>query len=256
MRKGAEEAVRGSHQISGPRLGRLPCPDNGCSIRAFSPGNSLPSSRLQPPTIPVSNSSCMKTHFATLAPRPSPAVLPAMAEIKTQTVLYKDGATVLEGYVAYDDAVEGCGIPACSSSMIGLACRNTPRPARAPSSPSSATPPFAADIYGQGRPPHRPRPTCGKEAGKYKGDLPLFRRRASLALEQLPGPGRRGYEASRRPSATASAAPACWSSPAAARPIKAIVSFPRRPFPPPLPAQPGKVTLRRPCLPTALPTPL
>ena len=34
-------------------------------------------------------------------------LVPRVAEIKTQAVEYKDGDTVLEGYLAYDDAVKG-----------------------------------------------------------------------------------------------------------------------------------------------------
>jgi dienelactone hydrolase len=43
---------------------------------------------------------------------------------------------------------------------------------------------FAADIYGKGVRPTDPK-DCAAEAGKYKGDLPLLRKRVTLGLEQL-----------------------------------------------------------------------
>ena len=35
------------------------------------------------------------------------AAMPAQAELQKKTIEYKDGETTLEGYLVYDDAVEG-----------------------------------------------------------------------------------------------------------------------------------------------------
>ena len=108
--------------------------------------------------------------------------LPARAEIKTGTILYKDGDTVLEGYVAYDDAVKG---PRPGVLVIhdwtGLQDYAKVRARQLAELGYTA---FAADIYGQGIRPNDPA-ECGKQAGKYKGDLPLLRRRVQLGYEQL-----------------------------------------------------------------------
>ncbi len=123
----------------------------------------------------------MKAHFVTLAVALA-GVLPSMAEIKTQTVTYKDGDTVLEGFVAYDDAIKGPhpGVLVVHD-WTGLQDYAKTRARQLAELGYTA---FAADIYGQGVRPTDPA-DCGKEAGKYKGDLPLYRRRLSLALDQL-----------------------------------------------------------------------
>src|SRR5207253_10099893 len=43
---------------------------------------------------------------------------------------------------------------------------------------------FAADIYGKGVRPNDPK-ECAVQAGTYKNDLPLLRRRVMLGLQQL-----------------------------------------------------------------------
>lgn len=106
----------------------------------------------------------------------------AVAAIKTEVVEYKDGDTVLEGFVAYDDAI------------------TTPRPGvlvihdwtglqdytkrRATMLAELGYIAFAADIYGKGV---RPTETqhCAVQAGTYKSDLPLLRRRVTLGFDQL-----------------------------------------------------------------------
>jgi dienelactone hydrolase len=164
------------------------------------------------------------------------SVLPAMAEIKTQTVLYKDGATVLEGYVAYDDSVKGPhpGVLVVHD-WTGLQDYAKTRAKQLAELGYTA---FAADIYGQGVRPTDPA-DCGKEAGKYKGDLPLYRRRLSLALEQLQA--QTGVDAQHL-----GAIGYCFGGTGvlelarSGAPVKAIVSF-HGGLGTTLPAQPGKV---------------
>ncbi|WP_413558240.1 dienelactone hydrolase family protein [Bdellovibrio sp. HCB209] len=110
------------------------------------------------------------------------ATTAASAAIKTENVEYKEGKTVLEGYMAYDDSVK------------------TPRPAvlivhqwmglsenekmRAQMLAEKGYVVLAADIYGKGI-----RPTtmeeAGKLAGQYKGDRKLFRAREMAAFNVL-----------------------------------------------------------------------
>lgn len=106
----------------------------------------------------------------------------ASAAIKTETVDYKEGKTVLEGFMAYDDSIK------------------TPRPAvliihqwkglsenekmRAQMLAEKGYVAFAVDIYGKGI-----RPTTAEEAGKlagqYKNDRKLFRARGMAAFNHL-----------------------------------------------------------------------
>ena len=44
----------------------------------------------------------------------------AQAEVRTETIEYKQGDTTLEGYLAYDDAFRA-NVPACSSCINGSA---------------------------------------------------------------------------------------------------------------------------------------
>ena len=106
----------------------------------------------------------------------------ATAAIKLETVEYKDGDTVCEGAVAYDDATKsprpgvllvpdwmGAGDYAKSRAKqvaaLGYVC-------------------FVADIYGKGvRPANAGE--AGAQAGKYKADRPLLRQRVNAALAEL-----------------------------------------------------------------------
>ena len=106
----------------------------------------------------------------------------ASAEIKLETVEYKDGDTVCEGAVAFDDATKtprpgvllvhdwmGAGDYAKSRAKqvaaLGYVC-------------------FVADIYGKGVRPANGGEASG-EAGKYKGNRPLLRQRVNAALAEL-----------------------------------------------------------------------
>jgi dienelactone hydrolase len=107
---------------------------------------------------------------------------PAFAEIKTAAVSYKDGDVELEGFVAYDDVKAGLrpGVLVIHD-WTGVQDYTKMRTKQLAELGYVA---FAADIYGKGVRPTDPK-DCAAEAGKYKGDLPLLRKRVTLGLEQL-----------------------------------------------------------------------
>jgi dienelactone hydrolase len=106
----------------------------------------------------------------------------ARADLKTQTVEYKDGATVLEGYLAYDTAFTGKR-PAVLvvHQWKGLTEYERKRCEMLAKQGYVA---FAVDIYGKGI-----RPTtvqdAGAQAGKYKSDRALLRQRVNAGLNSL-----------------------------------------------------------------------
>jgi dienelactone hydrolase len=106
----------------------------------------------------------------------------AFAEVKTQIISYKDGEVELEGFLAFDDAVKG---PRPGVLVIhdwtGLQEYTKMRTRQLAELGYVA---FAADIYGKGI---RPTDTkeCAVQAGSYKKDLPLLRKRVTLGLDQL-----------------------------------------------------------------------
>ncbi len=104
------------------------------------------------------------------------------AAVKTETVEYKEGNTVLEGFLAYDDTSTNIrpGVLIVHEWM-GI---NDYTKRRAVMLAEMGYVAFAADIFGKGV-----RPTNTKEASeqaaKYKGDRPVLRARALAGLEQL-----------------------------------------------------------------------
>jgi len=106
----------------------------------------------------------------------------AQAAIRTQAVEYKQGETVLEGYLAYDDAVAGKrpGVLVVHEWM-GL---NPYAKRRAEQLAGLGYVAFACDIFGKGV---RPKDTkeAGALAGKYRGDRALMRARAAAGLDVL-----------------------------------------------------------------------
>ena len=106
----------------------------------------------------------------------------AFAKIKTASVIYKDGSAELEGFVAYDDSAKG---PRPGVLVIhdwtGLQDYAKTRATQLAELGYVA---FAADIYGKGVRPTDPK-ECAVQAGTYKNDLPLLRRRVMLGLDQL-----------------------------------------------------------------------
>lgn len=100
-----------------------------------------------------------------------------------KTVEYRDGATVLQGYVAYDDGIKGKrpGVLVVHEWM-GLGDYEK---RRADELAKLGYVAFAADIYGKGVRPAT-QELAAKEAAKYRGsDRSLIRSRAAAGLEKL-----------------------------------------------------------------------
>jgi dienelactone hydrolase len=106
----------------------------------------------------------------------------ARAEIKTQTFDYRQGATVLEGFMAWDDAITG--------KMPGVLVfpqwtgptdheRNAARELA-----KLGYVAMVADVYGKGIHPPAPKES-GIEMAKYIDDRPLFRARVKAGFDRL-----------------------------------------------------------------------
>lgn len=105
----------------------------------------------------------------------------ALAEIRTETVAYQHGDTILQGYLAYDDAQTGKrpGVLVVHE-WWGL---NDYAKSRARQLAELGYVAFAADMYGDGA-----TTTDPKKAGKWSSEVkggPLIRERSSLALDIL-----------------------------------------------------------------------
>jgi dienelactone hydrolase len=109
-------------------------------------------------------------------------LIAARAEIKTETVVYQDGDTKLEGRLIYDTALTG-KLPGILvvHQWKGI---SDGEQRRAEMLAKLGYVAFLADIYGQGV---RPKTTqeAGAQAGKYKSDRALLRQRANAALARL-----------------------------------------------------------------------
>jgi len=113
------------------------------------------------------------------------AAIPAAAHAKvvTETVEYKQDGTVLEGVLAYDDAVKGKrpGILVVHEWM-GI---NEHTLQKTKDLAAMGYVAFAADIYGKGVRPKDPK-AAAAESSKYRdGDRKLLRARAMAGLDQL-----------------------------------------------------------------------
>lgn len=106
----------------------------------------------------------------------------ARAEIRIQTVEYRDGETVLEGCVTWDDSQAGKrpGV-LIVHQWKGLTDYEKKRAEMLAKLGYVA---FCADIYGKGVRPTTPQ-EAGATAGKYKTNRTLLRQRVNLALAQL-----------------------------------------------------------------------
>ena len=100
----------------------------------------------------------------------------------TRDVLYRDGATVLQGYVAYDDATK----TRRPGVLIGHQWKGLgeyeKRRARMLAQMGYVA--FALDIYGKGVRP-KTREEAGAQAGKYRANRPLLRQRARAGVLEL-----------------------------------------------------------------------
>ena len=109
----------------------------------------------------------------------------AQARLVTKTVEYRQGDTVLEGYLAYDDSVKGKrpGVLVIHE-WKGLGPYEKKRAEQLAALGYVA---FAADIYGKNVRPATPE-LAAKEAAKYRGpDRGLIRERAAAGLDRLAG---------------------------------------------------------------------
>jgi dienelactone hydrolase len=106
----------------------------------------------------------------------------ARAEVKTETIEYKEGDKVLEGYLVYDTAISG--------KRPGVLVVHQWKGAgpyekkRAEMLAQMGYVAFALDIYGKGIRPSDTK-TAGAEAGKYKSNRALLRKRARAGLDVL-----------------------------------------------------------------------
>ncbi|TSK08872.1 MAG: dienelactone hydrolase family protein [Geobacter sp.] len=107
----------------------------------------------------------------------------AAAGVVGKTVEYRQGDTVLEGYLAYDDSIKEKrpGVLVIHEWM-GVGPYEKMRAEQLAKLGYVA---FAADIYGKGVRPATPD-AAAKEAGKYRGDdRSLIRARGAAGLEKL-----------------------------------------------------------------------
>ena len=106
----------------------------------------------------------------------------AMAEIKLEIVEYKDGDTVCEGAIAFDDASK-TSRPGVLLVPDWMGVSDYAK-GRAKQVVALGYVCFVADIYGKGvRPANAAE--AGAQAGKYKADRPLLRSRVNSALAEL-----------------------------------------------------------------------
>ncbi|MGH8001460.1 MAG: dienelactone hydrolase family protein [Brasilonema sp.] len=106
----------------------------------------------------------------------------ALAAIQTKVIEYKQGNTVLEGYLAYDDTIQGKrpGVLVVHE-WNGLQDYVKKRTQQLAELGYVA---FAADIYGKGIRPKNPKES-GAQASIYRKDRQLMRARANAGLEVL-----------------------------------------------------------------------
>jgi dienelactone hydrolase len=107
----------------------------------------------------------------------------AQAQIETKMVEYRDGDTVLEGFVAWKAGSTSQAAPGILvvHQWMGLTDYEQGRCRQLAELGYVA---FALDIFGKGVRPQSPQ-EAGKLAGIYKNDRELYRRRLNLGLEQL-----------------------------------------------------------------------
>jgi dienelactone hydrolase len=108
--------------------------------------------------------------------------LPAGAEVKTKTIEYKDGDTVLTGLLAWDDAVSGerPGVLVVHE-WWGL---NDYAKSRAEKLAAEGYVAFALDMYGDGKVTDHPE-EAGTWMSEITGNIETWTRRAQLGLDVL-----------------------------------------------------------------------
>ena len=110
-------------------------------------------------------------------------VAPTRGEVRTETVIYHDGSTELEGFVAWDPERVGEGAPGILvvHQWLGLTDHERERCQRLARMGYVA---FAVDVYGRGARPANVQ-EAPAAAGKFKQDRALLRKRLNLGLDQL-----------------------------------------------------------------------
>lgn len=113
---------------------------------------------------------------------PSLLSMSLRAEIKTEVVTYKQGETVLEGFLAYDDA----GAEKRPGVLVIHDWKGVGEQVKDAASRLARLGyvALAADIYGQGVRP-KDGQEAGQQSGKYKRDRALLRARGLAGLEVL-----------------------------------------------------------------------
>lgn len=106
----------------------------------------------------------------------------AHGEVKTETIEYKDGDTVFQGLLSYDDALPGKR-PGVLVVHDWMGVTDTTKEAAEDLARLGYTA-FAADIYGKGVRPANPGEAAA-QAGTYKADRALLRKRVNAGLSQL-----------------------------------------------------------------------
>jgi dienelactone hydrolase len=108
--------------------------------------------------------------------------LPAYAKLHGETVVYRDGDAVLEGYLAWDDAgpAKKPGVLVVHD-WLGVSADTKARTEQLAGLGYVA---FAADIYGKGIRPADSK-AAGAEAGKWKSNRANLRKRARAGLDLL-----------------------------------------------------------------------
>jgi dienelactone hydrolase len=104
------------------------------------------------------------------------------AKVKTETFEYKHGDTVLEGYIAYDDAMKTKrpGVLVVHEWMGPNAYQKK----RADMLAELGYVAFAVDVYGKGTRPKN-HDEAGKAAGMFRSDRTLMRARMQAAADRL-----------------------------------------------------------------------
>ena len=126
----------------------------------------------------------MKTMLISLVLLVSIGSTAAEAKVKTVPVEYTEGTTVLEGYLAYDDAAVGRGkLPGILVVHAWMGIDDNAK-RRAELLAGMGYVAFVADIYGKGVRP-KDRDEASKQAGTYKKDRALLRKRVTAGLAAL-----------------------------------------------------------------------
>jgi dienelactone hydrolase len=108
--------------------------------------------------------------------------VPALAKLHTETVEYKIGNDTFEGYLVYDQAVQGAR-PGVLIFHEWMGPQSYER-MRAEQLAKLGYVAFVPDIYGKGVRPSTPQ-EAGEQTGKYRNNRPLMRERAKAGLDQL-----------------------------------------------------------------------